>query len=406
MSMNNINMNNMNMNNINMNNMNMNNMNMNNINMNNMSMNNMKMNNMNNMSMNNMNINKMGMNNNQLFQNNFNAMNQMKGMNNNVNLMNMQMMPMQMMMMNMNMNKNDETKEITNIQEANKVIKELKKENRFLNNKLNRIEEKLKELELFKSQMYLNCYYNQFDLNAYKLDDIFNSINSNIIQQKEEFGLINKGIRHLFNKNIKNFELIFQKVEKDEFDLSTFKNMFDNLTYSVLFVSTKVGNNTRRFGAFINNNLNDNNLTLNPNMNNMNNTRNNSMGNNSNMMNNNGNNNNMMNNMGNNNFPQRIDLNEENIFNSSSSSKKSFVFSFDSLDIYFKEEINKCVPGFSIIYNKRYKSFLGNELPNNPFVIMLNHNNSNQIIPDYNVYKLSGVNEFTINHLELYQIKI
>lgn len=43
--------------------------------------------------------------------------------------------------------------------------------------------------------MKLNCYYNEFDIKVYKLDNIFNCLPSkNIIRSKEEFGLINKSI--------------------------------------------------------------------------------------------------------------------------------------------------------------------------------------------------------------------
>ena len=334
-----------------------------------MSMNNMNMNNMNM----NMNINNMGMNNNQLFQNNLNFMNQMKRMNNNANLMDMQMMNMQMMNMNMmnmmNMNM-DETKEITNIQEANKAIKDLREENSYLKDKLNRIEEKLKNLQKYKIQMDLNCYYNQFDIDAYKLDNIFNSLDSDIIKEKGEFGLINKGIRKLFNRNIKNFELVFKK-DENGFNPLTFRTNLNNLTYSVLIVSTTVRNNNKKFGVFINQNFDNNNQMTNQN----------------NQMQYNQNFNNQMQ-MTNN------DLTEETIFNSNSIQNKFFVFSFNNFDIYFKKDVNKLIPNFSIIYNKKFNRFLGVETQINGY---------NKMNP---IYKLSGEYEFIINFLELYEIKI
>ena len=348
------------------------------------------MNNMNNMNI----INNMGMNNNQLFQNNLNFMNQM---NNNENLMNMQMM-------NMNLNK---TEDITNIQEANKAIKELKKENQFLKDKLNDIEEKLKYLDYlkeYKKKMDLNYCYNQFDINAYKLDDIFNSLDSDIIKEKKDFGLINKGIRKLFNKNIKYFELLFKKVDEEFFDFSTFREILDNLDYFVIIVSTTVRNEKRKFGVFINNNLDNNNQTINQNNQMINQNRylfnlnrNIPMPNRNNYMiirNNSGfpGNPRTFNQNPNNQMINNYD--EKTIFDSNSSSNKFFVFTFNRSEIYFKKRPNKLVPSFSIIYNKRYNRFLGKEFP----------------IKDYpninSINALSGENEFIIDCLELYEVKI
>ena len=403
----------------------------------------MNMNNMNNMGMN------MGMNNFQLIQNNFNNMNQIQGMNNNQNLMNMPMM-------------NDMQKDITNIQEANIIIKQLIRQNIYfinqniyLNNKINELETKMKNFEQYKNKMDLNCYYNQFDVKAYKLNDIFCKLESKEnIKKEDEFGLINKAIRHLFNKNINNFIFVY-KFKEDEFEPVVFKQLFNDLTYSVLIISIQEQNNKRRFGAFIHKNMNNikgntntnnmNNMNMNmmnlnplPNNNNMMNL--NPLSNNNNMMNVNllpsnnnmmnvnpipsnnnmmnlnpllsnnnmtmnqnqtnstnqtvGQNNSMMNMMMNQNranFNNPMNLEIENIFNSYSNPSNSFVFSLDSLNIYYKEDINKYYPGFSITYNKKCKRLLGEEIQN-----------SGEPEP----YKLSGKKEFIIESLELYEIKI
>ena len=55
--------------------------------------------------------------------------------------------------------------------------------------------------------------------------------------------------------------------------------------------------------------------------------------------------------------------------------------------------MNKSFPFFYIKYNKRYNRFVGEEAPINNY-------------PNNNIYKLSGVNEFIIDFLELYEIKI
>ena len=263
-------------------------------------------------------------------------------MSNNPNLTNMQMMQMIQMMNSMQNN-----------------IKDLLKENKDLKDRLNKLEAKF---EQYKKEMDSNCYYNQFDVNAYILDDVYNLLTSrNIIQNKAEFGLINKGIRHLFNKNMTRFECIYS-CKGDEFDPSGFKQMFNNLTYSVLIISTKDRDNNKRFGSFFHNNsgLNNNNNNMNQNIN----------------------------------YNNQTDI--ENIFNSNSVSNNSFVFTFDDLNIYYNEDISK-FPSFSIIYNKKYQSLLGIEKA---------INNNNNMAGSSVVYKLSGKNEFSIKYLELYEINI
>ena len=178
------------------------------------------------------------MDNNFNFQDNFNNM---QGIYNNQNFMMDQNMMMQMMQNQMenqinknqsqNNNQNNfkqnnnekssaETKDITNLQDAIKVIKILIKENTNLKNKLSTLEKKFEE---YKYKMDLNCYYNQFDVRAYKLENIYYYLSSkDIIKSKEEFGLINKGVRHLFNKNIRSFECKY-KYKDDEFDPYEFK---------------------------------------------------------------------------------------------------------------------------------------------------------------------------------------
>lgn len=111
--------------------------------------------------------------------------------------------------------------------------------------------------------MNINCYYNQFDINAYQLDNIYNSLGSNsIIQTKEEFGLINKGIRKLFNKNIVSFQRKYMSIN-DEFDPSQFNLILNQLEYFVLLVSLKEKKYNRRFGIFCNKNYQVNMMGMN-----------------------------------------------------------------------------------------------------------------------------------------------
>lgn len=89
---------------------------------------------------------------------------------------------------------------INNLGDAIKVIKILIKENKFLKNKLNSLEN---EFMQYRNKMALNFTYNSLDINSFKLDNVFNKLCCrDIIQNREEFGLINSGFQHLFKKNI------------------------------------------------------------------------------------------------------------------------------------------------------------------------------------------------------------
>ena len=192
-------------------------------------------------------------------------------------------------------------------------------------------------------------FYNQIDPYSFILDKIYSNLSSNeIIKNKEEFGLINKGIKHLFNKNINTFECKY-KSKSDDFNQSLFKLIFDNIEYSLIIICTK--NENKRFGAFCKNkvlvpNLMMNQMNLNPilppypllpNSNNQN-------------MNNNAIN---------------VNTNDENvtIFDSISSPDDYFIFSLDKLDIYYKEKniTGNMIPNFKLIFNNKYQSLLGNE---------------------------------------------
>ena len=405
------------------------------------------------------------MDNNFNFQDNFNNM---QGIYNNQNFMMDQNMMMQMMQNQMgnqinknqsqNNNQNNnfkqnnnekssaETKDITNLQDAIKVIKILIKENNNLKNKLSTLEKKFEE---YKYKMDLNCYYNQFDVRAYKLENIYYYLSSkDIIKSKEEFGLINKGVRHLFNKNIRSFECKY-KYKDDEFDPYEFKKIFDKIVYSVLIVLTKDRNNNKRFGSFFHKIVDNNSMEAPAPINNMmmNNNNMNMMMNNNNMnMNMMMNNNNMSNQIGvnftspipiqstKNSLPQSINQQGQmqnqnnqlqlntfpqyttnntydenvNIYNSSFNLNNYFVFSLDILKMYYKEDNRNDIPNFSIIYNKKYQSLLGTELSNNNFGSnnLVSNSLGSNYLNNINNYKLSGKQEFNIKNLELYEIKI
>ena len=281
-------------------------------------------------------------------------------------------------------------------------FEDLKKEIKLLSKKLNLLEKENEKLRL-------NCIYNSFNMNSYKLENIFNVLKSDIIRTRKDFGLINQGIYNLFNKNIIYFNLIYKSDE--EINIQNFQKIYQELEYSLIVVLTK---DKKRFGAF-----NNNKEILNYGMNVMNNLNNNMnmMNNNQNMMNNM--NNNMMganqipNNMAMNNYPMQRQfnnnmnnqLNKDVIFNSSFCSNKYFVFSIDDSKIYFSDD-NKY--NFSVLYDFNRQCLYGNETNNINSNINLEQSYQtiaiNTPISLNNSFKLSGKSQFNVKTFELYQI--
>ena len=275
--------------------------------------------------------------------------------------------------------------------DINDTLKKLKSENKFLKNKINELKEKIEI-------MNLNCEYNLFNVESYKLENIFkklvNDKKNSLITQRAELGLINQGIKHLLNKNIVYMDIIYSSDINGEMP-EVFKENYnnENLIYSIIIIKTKDDN---RFGIFcnrekiLNQNLNNiiDNIPIIPMLqNNMNNINQNNfnMGNQNNgkinfyMQQNN-------NNMINNNMNQNID-----IFSSNSISNKFFIFSLDDLSIYYSNDENtNNFPKFEIKYDNNRQCLFGIEsYPN--------------LITSY---KLSGKNNFNISKYELYEIEL
>ena len=275
--------------------------------------------------------------------------------------------------------------------DINDTLKKLKSENKFLKNKINELKEKIEI-------MNLNCEYNLFNVESYKLENIFkklvNDKKNSLITQRAELGLINQGIKHLLNKNIVYMDIIYSSDINGEMP-EVFKENYnnENLIYSIIIIKTKDDN---RFGIFcnrekiLNQNLNNiiDNIPMIPILqNNMNNRNQNNfnMGNQNNgkinfyMQQNN-------NNMINNNMNQNID-----IFSSNSISNKFFIFSLDDLSIYYSNDENtNNFPKFEIKYDNNRQCLFGIES-----------------YPNLNTsYKLSGKNNFNISKYELYEIEL
>ena len=267
--------------------------------------------------------------------------------------------------------------------DINDTLKKLKSENKFLKNKINELKEKIEI-------MNLNCEYNLFNVESYKLENIFkklvNDKKNSLITQRAELGLINQGIKHLLNKNIVYMDIIYSSDingEKPELFKENYNN--ENLIYSIIIIKTKDDN---RFGIFcnrekiLNQNLNNiiDNIPMIPILqNNMNNRNQNNGKMNFYMQQNN-------NNMINNNMNQNID-----IFSSNSISNKFFIFSLDDLSIYYSNDENtNNFPKFEIKYDNNRQCLFGIES-----------------YPNLNTsYKLSGKNNFNISKYELYEIEL
>ena len=327
--------------------------------------------------------------------------------------------------------KNFKLYETLDINDALILIKELRNENNNLKNRLDEMEKKIEN-------MNLNCEYNLFDVESYKLENIFKeltkggntkfNLHTSLINNRAELGLINKGIKHIFNSNITFMEMIYCS-KKDGEEPEYFNAKYnENLIYSVIIIRTK-DKNQKKFGIFCNKqkktNLELQNMNVPFNENNQGNQplygqvglfnqQNNNFNNNyqdrvraqTNLYSfDNKNNNNLMsnmmdiNNMNNNNLMinnnmQTMMNNNINIFSSNSISNDYFLFSLSDFSIYYSNESNY-FPEINIEYNSQYKCLFGNEKNLNT---NMNNNNSN--------FKLSGNNQFNIDEYELYNIYI
>jgi hypothetical protein len=270
----------------------------------------------------------------------------------------------------------------------------------------------------YKNEMKLNFTYNSLDINSYKLDNIFKNLTyRDIIQNRDEFGLINTGFQQLFKKNIIFFEGIYKSIN-NEYNYQQISNLFNKYKYLVILILTK---DNKRFGAFYINGNNNNNNQINVINNNypVANQNNNNIiqqplpfnGGNEKRINlgikqnnlynlqkfygvqiNNGlgqNNNIYMNEKYNNNKNTNTNTSNINIFISSSSLNDYFVFSLDEFKIFYcNNQANANIPIFAILYDANRQTFFGKET-------LIN-----------NQYKLSGKQEFNIKDIELYYVEI
>ena len=122
--------------------------------------------------------------------------------------------------------------------------KNLKKENKKLKNEVDILS---KNFENYITIMNLNCFYNSFDTEAYKLENLFKKIpNYSIIKKRNEFGLINSGIKYLYNSNIIDLKCEY-KTNNEENNIEELKNIIKNTEYLLIVILTK---DNKKFGVF------------------------------------------------------------------------------------------------------------------------------------------------------------
>ena len=140
-------------------------------------------------------------------------------------------------------------------QDLLKTIDELKNEIESLKNKLKQEEKSKEKLEEIQK---LNEKYNiKYDSTLYKLEEIYKLIIHDIIQKREELGLINYGVKKFYNKNIQ--KCIINYKSSSDGNSVNYKYIEQNLTYGLIAILTT---DKTRFGFFYHN-LNKNKVNYN-----------------------------------------------------------------------------------------------------------------------------------------------
>ena len=280
-------------------------------------------------------------------------------------------------------------------------INQLENQNNDLNNRLKEFENKFKII----------CEYNLFDLEVHKLEKIFEQLTTAnntpfkshkpLINRRAELGVINKGIKHIFNKNIESMKMIYCSKKDGEAPDKFIKKYNESIDYSVIIIHTK-DEDEKKFGIFCNkeenyafdniNNIQNNFQFINNRLEDyLNNDNDYFQQNQPKMI----------------NFPMYQDNNYIDIFNSNSICNKYFLFSLDDFSIFYSNECDS-FPNISIKFNNQFKCLFGNENygnnnMNNP---PMANNTNNLFNTNKSNFKLSGNNQFNIDEYELYSIEL
>ena len=116
-----------------------------------------------------------------------------------------------------------------------------------LNKKIKTLEENLDKKDIIINNLIERIYNLEKQiqrLNEKKETSKFNI--DSVIIKSNELNLIEEGIKHNFNKSIRNFELLIRG-SKDGFTSNDFHNKCDNKNFTMAFIETTDG---RRFGGF------------------------------------------------------------------------------------------------------------------------------------------------------------
>ena len=208
-----------------------------------------------------------------------------------------------------------------------------------------------------------------------------------LINRRAELGVINKGIKHIFNKNIESMKMIYCSKKDGEAPDKFIKKYNESIDYSVIIIHTK-DEDEKKFGIFCNK---EENYAF-DNINNIQNNFQFDLDNNF---------------QQNQNFPMYLDNNYIDIFNSNSICNKYFLFSLDDFSIFYSNECDS-FPNISIKFNNQFKCLFGNENygnnnMNNP---PMANNTNNLFNTNKSNFKLSGNNQFNIDEYELYSIEL
>ena len=122
--------------------------------------------------------------------------------------------------------------------------KEKNGKNEF-NKRIKTLEEKLEKKDIIIHNLIerINTLEKQMEKQKETKETFINKINSVIIK-RDEYNLIKEGIKHNFNKSIRNFELLIRGSE-DGFKSKDFHEKCDNQSFTVAFVETTDGKRFR-----------------------------------------------------------------------------------------------------------------------------------------------------------------
>ena len=295
---------------------------------------------------------------------------------------------------------------IKKVEQQGNEIQELKNENKQLKSQLNEafqniisIYNKLNKFNTLDNclnkinEVDLNFLYNKLDNKLYKLEDSYKSLNHEIIKNRGELGLINSGVKHIFNKSISKCILKY-KASVDGKNSDIFHTKCDDIFYKLFIIKTT---NEKRFGVFFSGKQKKN---LNP-ISRVNSYRSTDL----NLPNNFFSTINSLENFMTDNFS--VDNMNNNIYDNSNKNEifhcklcphKFFIFSLNRGRLYYPQVNNNTsntskMPCFSINFDPNRESYYGKE-------------NKININAQMQEFVLSGKEEFNILEFEVYEIEI